>query len=133
MSAPELTSPDSETEQPSRRVRPTEIVIGLGVAFAILTLVSGISSALRTEAPPPDISRPVFDGVPNVLRLVFYIVVPLLIVYGAVQFSRRTRNWERGKPDNRTTTAKNAQRRLGDFRAGVYMQTLLRDPAAGVM
>jgi Fe-S oxidoreductase len=133
MSAPELTSSESETEQPPRRVRPTEIVIGLGVAFAILTLVSGISSALRTEGPPPDISRPVFDGVPNVLRLVFYIVVPVLIVYGAVQFSRRTRNWERGKPDNRSTTAKNAPRRLGDFRAGVYMRTLLRDPAAGVM
>ena len=29
--------------------------------------------------------------------------------------------------------AKNAKRRLKDFRAGVYMQTLLRDPAAGIM
>jgi Fe-S oxidoreductase len=133
MSAPELTSSERDTERPPRRVRPTEIVLGLGVAFAILVIVSGISSALRTEGPPPDISRPVFDGIPNVLRLVFYIIVPVLVIYGAVQFSRRTRNWERGKPDNRSTTAKNAPRRLGDFRAGVYMRTLLRDPAAGVM
>ena len=39
----------------------------------------------------------------------------------------------KGDPDNRKTTAKNAGRRLKDFRAGVYMQTLLRDPAAGIM
>ena len=43
------------------------------------------------------------------------------------------RNWERGAPDKRPTTTKNVGRRLKDFRAGVYMQTLLRDPAAGVM
>src|SRR6185436_10489411 len=60
-------------------------------------------------------------------------VVPILIIYGAVLFSQRTRNWERGKPDNRATTAKNVKKRLKDFRAGVYMQTLLRDPAAGIM
>ena len=43
------------------------------------------------------------------------------------------RNWERGQPDDRRTTSKNVAQRLKDFRAGVYMQTLLRDPAAGVM
>jgi Fe-S oxidoreductase/nitrate reductase gamma subunit len=43
------------------------------------------------------------------------------------------RNYERGAPDRRATTTKNIGRRLRDFRAGMYMQTLLRDPAAGVM
>ena len=57
----------------------------------------------------------------------------MLIVYGSVLFSQRVRNWERGAPDNRRTTTKNVGRRLKDFRAGVYMQTLLRDPAAGIM
>ena len=57
----------------------------------------------------------------------------MLIIYGAVMFCHRVKNWERGKPDNRATTSKNVKRRLGDFRAGVYMQTLLRDPAAGIM
>src|SRR5690606_22046136 len=42
-------------------------------------------------------------------------------------------NWQRGVPENRRTTVENAPRRLKDFRAGVYMQTLLRDPAAGIM
>src|SRR4051812_41653689 len=36
-------------------------------------------------------------------------------------------------PDRRTTSPKTLPKRLGDFRAGVYMQTLLRDPAAGAM
>jgi Fe-S oxidoreductase/nitrate reductase gamma subunit len=43
------------------------------------------------------------------------------------------KNWERGTPSQRQTTPKNAKQRLGDFRAGAYMQTLLRDPAAGAM
>ncbi len=79
------------------------------------------------------ITREVFDGIPTALVTIFYIVVPILLIYGAVLFSQRTRNWERGKPDNRATTSKNFKKRLKDFRAGVYMQTLLRDPAAGIM
>ena len=43
------------------------------------------------------------------------------------------KNWERGAPDNRATTRKNVKKRFEDFRAGVYMKTLLREPAAGVM
>jgi Fe-S oxidoreductase/nitrate reductase gamma subunit len=50
-----------------------------------------------------------------------------------VQFGYRFKNWERGAPERRPTTVKNAKRRFGDFRAGVYMRTLLRDPAAGLM
>jgi ferredoxin/nitrate reductase gamma subunit len=57
----------------------------------------------------------------------------VLLVYGAVLFSFRVRNWERGAPDDRGTTTRNIGRRLADFRAGVYMQTLLRDPVAGLM
>ena len=56
-----------------------------------------------------------------------------MLIYGGVMFAYRMRNWERGRPDNRATTAKNVKRRMADFRAGVYMQTLLRDPAAGIM
>ena len=77
--------------------------------------------------------REVFGNIPSVWKLVFYTVLPVLVLYGSVLFSQRVRNWERGAPDNRRTTAKNAGRRLKDFRAGVYMQTLLRDPAAGIM
>ena len=39
----------------------------------------------------------------------------------------------RRRPIGARTTPKNAKRRLADFRAGVYMRTLLRDSAAGLM
>ena len=77
--------------------------------------------------------REVFGGIPGPLKLVFYTVIPVMLVWGAWQFSLRVQNWERGGPDRRKTTPKNAKRRLADFRAGVYMRTLLRDPAAGIM
>src|SRR5947208_5773806 len=57
----------------------------------------------------------------------------MLLVYGAYNFSLRVRNWQRGGPARRATTRDNVGRRLGDYRAGVYMRTLLRDPAAGAM
>src|SRR5207237_9533413 len=47
--------------------------------------------------------------------------------------SDRVKHWERGQPGDRRTTRGNAKRRAEDFRAGVWMQTLLRDPAAGIM
>ena len=78
-------------------------------------------------------TREVFGGIPDALKITFYVLTPVLLVYGAVLFAQRVKNWERGKPDNRATTKKNVKRRMGDFRAGVYMQTLLRDPAAGIM
>jgi hypothetical protein len=51
----------------------------------------------------------------------------VLLIWGAFKFSDRVRNWERGAPDRRPTTKKNVKNRLRDFRAGAYMQTLLRD------
>src|SRR6185312_7984659 len=39
----------------------------------------------------------------------------------------------RGGPDDRRTTKHNFHQRMKDFRAGVWMQTLLRNPAAGLM
>src|SRR3546814_9264890 len=59
--------------------------------------------------------------------------IPMTLLDGAVAFSQRMKNWERGATENRRTTTKNFAQRMKDFRAGVYMQTLLRDPAAGVM
>ena len=54
-------------------------------------------------------------------------------MYGAFLFALRVRNWEHGAPDRRAMHPEDLPRRMKDFRAGVYMQTLLRDPAAGVM
>jgi nitrate reductase gamma subunit len=57
----------------------------------------------------------------------------MLLIWGSLRFADRIRNWERGAPDRRKTTRKNFKQRLADYRAGVYMRTLLRDSAAGLM
>jgi Fe-S oxidoreductase/nitrate reductase gamma subunit len=78
-------------------------------------------------------TREVFGNIPGAVKVAFYTVIPMMIVWGSFMFAHRIRNWERGAPDRRRTTPKNAKRRLADYRAGVYMRTLLRDSAAGLM
>jgi Fe-S oxidoreductase/nitrate reductase gamma subunit len=116
-----------------KRVRPFQVVIAIGVAFAVVTVISGLNGWLNPQEESSDIGRHVFGGIPSALKIAFYTVIPALLVWGAFQFANRVKNWERGLPDNRSLTAKNTPRRAKDFRMGVYMQTLLRDPAAGVM
>jgi Fe-S oxidoreductase/nitrate reductase gamma subunit len=117
----------------STRPKPRYLALGLGVVFAVITVVSGITATVFQFHDDSEIQREVFGNIPSSWKLVFYTVFPIVILYGAVLFSQRVKNWERGAPDDRSTTPKNVKRRLRDFRAGVYMQTLLRDPAAGVM
>jgi len=107
--------------------------MAVGIGFALLTVTSGITATVFQWHDDSSVQREVFENIPSAWKAVFYTVLPILIVYGAVLFSQRIRNWQRGGPDDRATTRKNVARRLKDFRAGVYMQTLLRDPAAGVM
>ncbi len=112
-----------------------KIILGIGIGFAIVTVLSGLSGWVfsSSQVDHSGQQREVFGGIPAALVVCFYIVVPVLLIYGAVLFAQRTKNWERGRPDNRATTPENVGRRLRDFRAGAYMQTLLRDPAAGIM
>ncbi len=131
MSAP--TEADAVPGQGRKRLTPSTIVIGLGIGFALFTLASGLSSWFFPREDDSEIQRATFGGIPSALFWAFYIIIPVMIIAGGVLFANRTKNWERGKPDNRATTAKNVKRRAGDFRAGVYMQTLMRDPAAGIM
>ncbi len=123
-------NPDSSRR---RRVRPHQVVLALGVFAGLFTLVSGVMPLLTGWHDESPIAREVFSGVPDPLIVAFYTVIPVLLVYVAYLFSLRVRNWERGTPDGRRTTIGNARRRADDYRAGVYMRTLLRDPAAGVM
>ena len=115
------------------RLKPHHIAVALGLLIALITLASGIAAAVFQQHDDSPVQRVVFGNIPSVWKVIFYTVIPLLIVYGGVLFAQRVTNWERGAPDNRRTTAKNVGRRLKDFRAGAYMQTLLRDPAAGIM
>ena len=128
------TSPTTESgpSKPWYRT-PHKLVLAVGIFMGLFTLSSGIIPQFTKWHDTKEPSREVFGGIPGPLQVAFYTVVPVLLVWGAFAFSNRVRNWERGAPDRRATTAKNVGRRLRDFRAGAYMQTLLRDSAAGLM
>ena len=117
----------------SRRIRPHHAVVGLGVVVALIAALSGILPLITHWDAHGTVGRKVFGGIPGPIVLAFYVVMPLILLYGAILFAQRVKNWERGGPDNRATNPRNFTRRLADFRGGVYMQTLLRDPAAGIM
>jgi Fe-S oxidoreductase/nitrate reductase gamma subunit len=117
----------------SPRIRPHHLAIGLGVGFATVVVISGLLPQITDWHSDSPVQRVVFGGVPGPLQIAFYTIIPILVVWGAFQFADRVKNWERGRPARRSTTVNNAPRRLADFRAGVYMRTLLRDSAAGLM
>ncbi len=117
----------------SKRIKPHHLALGLGVGIAVFTAISGIVPLITGWHNENAIHREVFINIPGPLKVAFYTIIPVMLVWGAFQFGNRMKNWERGAPAQRRTTAKNVKRRAADFRAGVYMQTLLRDSAAGLM
>jgi Fe-S oxidoreductase/nitrate reductase gamma subunit len=116
-----------------RRLKPHQVVFGIGLLAALFTLASGVMPALTHWRDTSPVRREVFVDVPTVMKVVFYAAVTTMLLLVGWLASLRVRNYERGHSDDRRTTRKNAKRRLRDFRSGVLMQTLLRDPASGVM
>ncbi len=128
----QTTSPESADSGP-KRIKPHHLAIGLGTGIAAFTLLSGIVPMITHWHNTNAIHREVFGNIPGPLKVAFYTVIPVLLVWGSIQFGNRMKNWERGQSARRRTTTKNVKRRARDFRAGAYMQTLLRDSAAGLM
>ena len=120
-----------------RRIKPHQAVLIVGVLVALGALASGIIPKITEwhdeKGEESGVFREVFGAIPDALYWAFYITVPIMLFVVAYLVSLRVRNYERGQPDDRRTTKKNAHRRFADFRRGVWMQTLLRDPLAGVM
>ena len=116
-----------------RRVRPHQVVFGIGLLVAVFTLASGVMPALTHWGDTSHVRREVFVNVPTAMKVAFYAAVATMLLLVGWLASLRVRNYERGTSDDRRTTRKNAKRRFRDYRAGVLMQTLLRDPAAGLM
>jgi Fe-S oxidoreductase/nitrate reductase gamma subunit len=119
--------------KPRRSIRPSRLVLVATVLVALVVAASGILGAEVTRSDHSTISRPVFYGIPHALRALFYVATVTLLLAVGYLFSQRVENWERGQPDRRTTTPQNRARRVRDLRRGLTMQTLLRDPAAGLM
>jgi Fe-S oxidoreductase/nitrate reductase gamma subunit len=127
------TTAVSETDKSPKRLRPYQLSIAIGIGVGLFSVVSGILPLITGWKSDSEIHREVFGGIPGPMKIAFYTVIPAMIVWGSFRFADRIRNWERGAPDRRRTTPKNVKRRLADYRAGVYMRTLLRDSAAGLM
>jgi len=130
-----MSTHDSTPQAPAgpKRVKPHQLALGFGVFMGLFTLISGIVPLITKWHDDSPVARETFIGIPGPLQVAFYTVMPVMLIWGAWTFAQRMRNWERGGPERRRTTPKNAKKRLADFRAGVYMQTLLRDSAAGLM
>ena len=133
MSAHDDSHADDATDDAPKRVKPHQIAIALGIGVGLFTLVSGVLPQITKWENHNEVHREVFIDIPGPLQLAFYTVIPVMIIWGGFMFANRMKNWERGAPSKRRTTTKNAAQRLKDFRAGAYMQTLLRDSAAGLM
>ena len=117
-----------------RRPKPHQVVLVVGVLAALGTIFSGIFPRLTEWDDDSPIARHVFVNIPDPIYWLFYATVAVMLVLcAALVIATRVRNYERGAPDDRRTTKKNVHRRLRDFRAGVWMRTLMRDPAAGLM
>ncbi len=123
-------SEELQTETPSAKApRARTVWLGVGFLIATVTVLSGIAATVFQFHDDSEIQREVFLNVPGPVKLAFYTVIPLMLVWATLQMSYRVKNWERGAPDRRPTTPK----KMGDFRAGVYMRTLMREPGAGIM
>ena len=113
--------------------KPHQVVLIIGALAALGTLASGIAPEITGWHDDSPIAREVFVNIPTSLEVAFYLAVATGLFLVAWLTSLRVRNYERGKPDDRRTTKGNVHRRMRDFRRGVWMRTLLRDPAAGAM
>ncbi len=118
---------------PESPVKANQLWLGVGLAVAMVTALSGLAAWVFNFHDESEVQREVFVNIPDPWKLAFYTVIPVLLLWGSVQLSYRVKNWERGAPDRRTTNRHNLKKRLADFRSGVYMQTLMREPGAGIM
>ncbi|HET9442469.1 MAG TPA: heterodisulfide reductase-related iron-sulfur binding cluster, partial [Acidimicrobiales bacterium] len=128
-----MPTPPEPPEPRARRLKPSQLALAVGGGLALVTAVSGILGALAPEHDESPVTRTVLGNIPSAYRAVFYTVATVLFLGAGYLFAQRVQNWERGQPADRRTTGRNARKRVEDYRRGVYMQTLLRDGAAGVM
>ena len=124
-----MTTADPETERSEPRVRASTVIAVIGALSVVGTLALWWIGTFPGESED-EVSREVFGNVPDLVVVLFYVLVAAFIGISFALFAMRARNWERGSWEGRTGDFK---RRLHRFRQGVSMRTVMEDPAAGVM
>ena len=115
--------------EPRRRPTSTRILLLLAFAAFPATLLFWWLGTLPGDHVP-DIGREVFGNVPGAFQAAFYVGIGAFLSLTLYLFAERSRSWARGGSENRTGRW---GERLKNLTAGLSMQTLLRDRAAGLM
>ncbi len=115
--------------EPRRRPTSTRILLLLAFAAFPATLLFWWLGTLPGDHVP-EIGREVFGNVPGALQAAFYVGIGAFLSLTLYLFAERSRSWARGGSESRTGRW---GERLKNLTAGLSMQTLLRDRAAGLM
>lgn len=139
---------DSSEKSPENtavnRTSSEKIIVSIGLVAGIFTIISGItpeitgwhSPSCTQENPYAEcvpVTREVFGGIPRPVIAAFYFSVSVALICSFWLFAQRSKNYARGKSDNRRTTKDNVRRRIAGIYRSLSMRTLLRDRAAGLM
>ena len=61
-----------EAQEKTKRFKPQDYVIGLGIAVAIFTALSGVAAAIFDQKGDIPIHREVFGNIPTPAKVAFY-------------------------------------------------------------
>jgi Fe-S oxidoreductase len=125
-----VTATDTTTDDAATSKFSTSRVLGL---IAVLTVIGTMVLwwiGTLPEEPHFEVGREVFGNIPSFVVAMFYVMVATFLGISIGLFAMRATSWERGSWANRSGEYK---KRLHRFRQGVSMQTVMEDPAAGVM
>src|SRR4051794_32591505 len=89
------------TSRSRSRVRPSQVILIVGVVLAAVTALSGIVSTLTGWRETSPMTREIFGNIPSAVKAVFYTVLPVLFIASTWMLAQRAQNWERGQPDRR--------------------------------
>jgi len=112
-----------------RRISVSKILMALVVIAPLGTLAFWWLGSLPGHHDP-EVGRPVFGNVPDLLVALFYIGTGVFLGLTAYLFAIRARNWERGGADKRTGRW---MARVRELWRGLSMSSVLEERAAGIM
>ena len=125
-----VSTVEREAEEGTARRPAVSVVLeAVGVLLALGTVALGVLGTLP-EHPDFTVGREVFGNIPTPVVVVFYAAAAAFVWLTMHLFAVRAAAWSVGSSENRTGLWRE---RVAQLRAGLTMQTLMRDPRAGIM
>ena len=81
MSAATDTSANDAATAAPKRIKPNQLALVLFTAIGLFTLVSGILPQITKWENDNAVHRTVFVNIPGPIQVVFYTVVPVLLIW----------------------------------------------------